>query len=196
MDMAIGAGVATAFFTYTLWLENGTLRRSIFFGIGIALALLSKFSSVLLLPVGILVITGINWPGPGRKRNWAFIAVAFVLIWAAYRFSFGPMTEHVSRDAAEQGGVIAKIPPSILHLVETVPVPAPQILDGLWQVHNHVDAGHTAFLSANTVSAGGISSSSPSSRRPSPPPPRNARRLPPSAENAASGLFSPPPSSP
>jgi hypothetical protein len=56
------------------------------------------------------------------------------------------MTEHVSRDAAEQGGIIAKIPPSILHLVETVPVPAPQILDGLWQVHNHVDAGHTAFL--------------------------------------------------
>ena len=25
-------------------------------------------------------------------------------------------------------------------------MPAPQLLDGLWQVHNHVDAGHTAFL--------------------------------------------------
>jgi hypothetical protein len=25
-------------------------------------------------------------------------------------------------------------------------VPAPQLLDGLWQVHNHVDAGHTAYL--------------------------------------------------
>ncbi|MCX6626445.1 MAG: glycosyl transferase, partial [Candidatus Solibacter sp.] len=24
--------------------------------------------------------------------------------------------------------------------------PAPQLLDGLWQVHNHVDAGHTAYL--------------------------------------------------
>ena len=25
-------------------------------------------------------------------------------------------------------------------------MPAPQLLDGLWQVHNHVDAGHTAYL--------------------------------------------------
>jgi hypothetical protein len=146
MDMAIGAGVVTAFFSYMLWLENGTLRRSIFFGIGIALALLSKFSSVLLLPAGILTITLLNWPGRGVKRNWAWIPVAFILIWGAYRFSVGPMTEHVSRDALEQGGVIAKIPRPVLHFVETVPVPAPQILDGLWQVHNHVDAGHTAFL--------------------------------------------------
>ena len=39
-----------------------------------------------------------------------------------------------------------KIPASVLHALETVPVPAPQLLDGLWQVHNHVDAGHTAYL--------------------------------------------------
>jgi hypothetical protein len=146
MDMAIGAGMVTALFAYTLWLEEGTARRSVFFGIGLALALLSKFSSVLLLPIGLLTITLVNgWPR-GQKRNWAWIAVAFVLIWGAYRFSFGTMTEHVARDAAEQGGVFAKIPAPVLHLVESVPVPAPQILDGLWQVHNHVDAGHTAFL--------------------------------------------------
>jgi hypothetical protein len=30
--------------------------------------------------------------------------------------------------------------------VESTPVPAPQILDGLWQVHNHVEGGHTAYL--------------------------------------------------
>ena len=146
MDMAIGAGVITAFYAYTLWLEDGTLRRSVFLGIGVALALLSKFSAVMLLPAGFLAITVLNWPGRGRRRNWVWIAVAFVLIWGAYRFSFGPMTEQVARDAAEQGGVFAKIPWSTWHLMETVPVPAPQILDGLWQVHNHVDAGHTAYL--------------------------------------------------
>jgi len=37
----------------------------------------------------------------------------------------------------------------VLHALETIPVPAPQLLDGLWQVHNHVDAGHTAFLLGN-----------------------------------------------
>ncbi|MEO8373504.1 MAG: hypothetical protein ABI806_30245 [Candidatus Solibacter sp.] len=145
MDMAIGAGICTALFSYTLWLEHGTLRRAIFFGVGLALAILAKFSAFLLLPVCLGVIT-LLYPRAAQKRNWAWIPVAFVLIWGAYRFSFGPMTEHVSRDAAEQGGLIGKIPMPVLHALETLPVPAPQLLDGLWQVHNHVDAGHTAFL--------------------------------------------------
>jgi len=143
--MAIGAGVCTALFSYTLWLENGTLRRAIFFGVGLALAILSKFSAFLVLPVCLAVIT-LLYPRLPHKRNWAWIPVAFLLVWGAYRFSFGPMTEHVSRDSAEQGGLIGKIPAPVLHALETLPVPAPQLLDGLWQVHNHVDAGHTAFL--------------------------------------------------
>ena len=145
MDMAIGAGICTALFAYTLWLEEGTLRRAIFFGMGLALALLSKFSAVLLLPVCILAITVLH-PRLRQKRNWAWIPVAFLLIWGAYRFSFGPMTEHVASDAAGQGGIFARIPTPLLHALETLPVPAPQLLDGLWQVHNHVEGGHTAYL--------------------------------------------------
>ena len=121
------------------------MRRAIFFGIGLALAMLSKFSAVLLLPVCIAAIT-LLYPRARQKRNWAWIPVAFVLVWGAYRFSFGPMTEHVASDAADQGGIIGRIPRPVLHALETVPVPAPQLLDGLWQVHNHVDAGHTAYL--------------------------------------------------
>ena len=145
MDMAIGAGIVTALFTYTLWLEEGSLRRAVFFGVGLALAILSKFSAVLLLPVCIAAIT-LLYPRARQKRNWAWIPVTFVLVWGAYRFSFGPMTEHVASDAAGQGGIIGRIPGLVLHALETVPVPAPQLLDGLWQVHNHVDAGHTAYL--------------------------------------------------
>ena len=145
MDMAIGAGICTALFAYTLWLEEGSLRRAIFFGLGLALALLSKFSALLLLPVGIAAITVLH-PRARQKRNWAWIPVAFLLIWGAYSFSFGTMTEHVASDAAGQGGIFAKIPTPLLHALETLPVPAPELLDGLWQVHNHVDAGHTAYL--------------------------------------------------
>ncbi|MEO8595776.1 MAG: hypothetical protein ABI759_20820 [Candidatus Solibacter sp.] len=145
MDMAIGAGIGTALFAYTLWLERGTPRRAVFFGVGLALAILSKFSSILLLPVCLLVLTWI-YPWERQRRNWLWIPVAFLLIWGAYRFSFGPMTEHVSQDAAAQGGWISRVPAPLLHALETVPLPAPQLLDGLWQVHNHVDAGHTAYL--------------------------------------------------
>jgi 4-amino-4-deoxy-L-arabinose transferase-like glycosyltransferase len=145
MDMAVAAGVLTALFTYTLWLEAGTWRRSVLFGMSLALALLCKFSSILLLPVGVAAITLLH-PRARQKRNWVWIPVAFVIVWGVYGFTFGPMTESVASDAAGQGGIFAKIPQGLLHAVETLPVPAPAILDGLWQVHNHVDAGHTAFL--------------------------------------------------
>jgi hypothetical protein len=145
MDMAAGAGICTALFTYTLWLEEGTARRAIYFGIGLALALLGKFSAVLVLPAGIAAITWLH-PRARQKRNWLWVPVAFLLIWGAYRFSFGPMSEHVSADAAGQGGIFARIPTPLLHAIETVPLPFPQLFDGLWQVHNHVDAGHTAYL--------------------------------------------------
>ena len=72
MDMAAGAGICTALFTYTLWLENGSLRRAILFGIGLALAILAKFSAVLLLPVCIAAITLLH-PRARQKRNWAWI---------------------------------------------------------------------------------------------------------------------------
>jgi 4-amino-4-deoxy-L-arabinose transferase-like glycosyltransferase len=146
MDMAIGAGICTALYTFTRWIEEPTLKRSALFGAGLALALLSKFSSILLLPVCLLTLTLLYRPKWSRRRNWAWIPVAFVLVWGAYRFSFGPMTEHVARDAAENGGMWSKVPQSLLHLVESTPVPAPQILDGLWQVHMHVEGGHTAYL--------------------------------------------------
>src|ERR1022692_1800614 len=48
MDMAAGAGICTALFTCTLWLEEGTLRRAIFLGIRLAVAVLAQFSAVLL----------------------------------------------------------------------------------------------------------------------------------------------------
>jgi hypothetical protein len=127
MDMAVGAGVCTAFYTFWRWLQEPTPRRSVLLGLGVTVAMLSKFSSLLLLPVGFIAIALLAAKGKGR-RNWLWLPVAFVLIWGAYRFSFGPMTE--------DGPTFLK----------GIPVPAPQILDGLWQVHGHIEGGHTAFL--------------------------------------------------
>ncbi len=145
MDMAVGAGVVTALFTFTLWLEESTWKRSALFGAGLAMALVTKFSSILLLPFGAGTLVLLYRPR-FRGRNWAWIAVAFILVWGTYRFSFGPMTEHVASDAAGQPGIWAKIPQGLLRAVERTPVPAPAILDGLWQVHNHIEGGHTAYL--------------------------------------------------
>jgi hypothetical protein len=149
MDMAIGAGIISAYYAFWRWLEEPSWRQSAWLGIAVALALLSKFSSVMLLPVGMVVIVLLQRKPlgvPVARQTWFAAAIALLLVWAAYRFSFGPMSEHVARDAADQGGVWARIPQSWLHLLETIPLPAPQLFDGLWQVHNHVEGGHTAYL--------------------------------------------------
>ena len=134
MDMAVGAGVCAALYTFWRWWEEPTRRNSLAFGAGLALAVLSKFSSLLLVPVCVLAIAVICGK-PRRRRSWLWIPVAFLLVWGAYRFSFGRMTEQIPGDA-----------PRVVRALAAIPVPAPQILDGLWQVRNHIDAGHTAYL--------------------------------------------------
>lgn len=146
-DMAIGAGIVTAAYAFLRWLEEPDWRRSLWLGAALALAFLAKFSSVVLVPACVVVIAM-----HGRRRLKAgptlLVALLFaaLLVWSAYRFSFGHMTEHVAEDAAGQGGLWAKIPPSWLRALERTPLPAPQILDGFWQVHNHVDGGQAAYL--------------------------------------------------
>ncbi|PWU00283.1 MAG: glycosyl transferase [Terriglobia bacterium] len=147
-DMAIGAGVVTAAYAFLLWRDEPTYGRSVLLGVAIAVAFLSKFSSVVLLPACMLTILLLGGRGfrPRARAVLAAVLVAGLLIWAAYRFSFGRMTEHVAEDAAGQGGVWSRIPSSWLRALERAPVPAPQILDGFWQVHNHMDGGHAAYL--------------------------------------------------
>ena len=154
-DMAVGAGVCTAAYAFLRWREEPDLRRSLLLGMALAVAFLAKFSSVVLVPACMLVILLLGKvAGTARDRGsqpaLRYLAVALLLaallVWSAYRFSFGHMTEHVAEDAAGQAGVWPKIPPSWLHALENAPMPAPQILDGFWQVHNHVEGGQAAYL--------------------------------------------------
>ncbi|MBZ5583938.1 MAG: glycosyltransferase family 39 protein [Acidobacteriia bacterium] len=162
-DMAVGAGVCAAVYAWTLWLEQSSLRRSVFLGVAVALAFLSKFSSVLVVPAcfaAVLALRGWQAAKSGglprlRIRTIGVsLLVAALLVWSAYRFSWGHMTEKVAEDASWQGGIWARIPPSWLHALERMPVPAPAILDGMWQVHNHVEGGHPAYLLGRNSSQG------------------------------------------
>ncbi len=155
MDMAVGAGVLAALLAFTVWLDEQTPGHGVMLGTGIALAFLSKFSSLMLLPVCMLAILVLGsagglasggFRGGVKKALVVPLLVAFLLIWAAYGFSFGRITEHVADDATGQGGILAKVPAPLYRLLERTPLPAPQILDGLWQVHNHVEGGHAAYL--------------------------------------------------
>ena len=145
MDMAVGAGVCAALLAFVVWLEQPTPGRGVLLGLGLGLAFLSKFSSVMLLPVCAAAVLWLRGKRP-IPNGLVPLLVAFLLIWSAYGFSFGRITEHPAADAAGQGGILAKVPAPVYRLLERTPLPAPQIFDGLWQVHNHVEGGHAAYL--------------------------------------------------
>ena len=57
-DMALTAFVGAAFVAMLAWAENPTLRRSALFGVAGALAVLSKFSSLVFFPAAATVVPG------------------------------------------------------------------------------------------------------------------------------------------
>ena len=68
-DMAIGATICAAAYAFTRWLGEPDLRRTLLFGVALAAAFLSKFSSVVLIPACVLVILLLRgraavWPKP------------------------------------------------------------------------------------------------------------------------------------
>jgi hypothetical protein len=113
------------------------MRRSVILGIAMAVAALSKFSSVVFVPVAFAMLVLLRWTGTREPlgagtrryaRTFALAAaIAFILIWAAYRFAWGRIAEPL--------GPLGRIP-----------IPAPKILDGILQVRTHAVEGHTAYL--------------------------------------------------
>lgn len=133
-DMALTAFLGAAFLTAREWLVRPTRINAVWFGVAGGLALLSKFSSVVFFPaaavLGLLWYLASNSP-PGGVRRGAVerlptfgiaVGVAALIVWACYRFSFGPVAP---------GGV---------------PLPAPELFRGIGQVLLHNRLGHPSYL--------------------------------------------------
>jgi 4-amino-4-deoxy-L-arabinose transferase-like glycosyltransferase len=99
-DMAVAAGTGAAFLCGMMWLERPDRRRTLLFGAAVALAVLSKFSSLVFLPAA-AALAGLAWvaverPGASRLAHLrsavpmlgVAVLTACVLIWAGYRFSY------------------------------------------------------------------------------------------------------------
>ncbi len=161
-DMASAATVLGAVFAFTVFFERPTLRRSVILGAATALAVLAKFSAVFFLPVCMVVVAG--WrryfgpkgsplavtEGGGRVSGLAVTGLtAFVLVWAGYQFSFGPI---FTTDSRPHSGIDRRIDAnSSLHnlayaAVEAPVYPAPELLHGIGDVINQNDGGHPSFL--------------------------------------------------
>ncbi len=130
-DMPAIASIGAAFLAMLVWLESGESRRdrvwvrALVFGAALALAVLSKFTSLAFLTVSGLdragVLFGFAWRGgtePLRRcvpSAGLVVVSAVFLLWAGYRFHFDG-------------------------------VPAPELWQGIEDVISHNSTGHPAYL--------------------------------------------------
>lgn len=138
-DMGLTAMFMLAVYAGWRWVETPNMRRTIWFGIGLGGAILVKFSTLAFLPmVGIFALLGRFWferptileirrqTGSRIAQLFLIGAIAALMIWAAFFFSFGSA-------------------PFV-----SFPVPAPELLKGIKQVMDHNSSGHITYLMGET----------------------------------------------
>jgi hypothetical protein len=134
-DMGLAACLGAAFLAMLVWAEEPTMKHGAVFGFSMALALLSKFTTLGFFPVGagIALVFYLAAERPGmdglkqlvKQRAASFaiaVGVCLLTVWAAYFFSFG------------------KVP------VWNVSLPAWEYFDGIRVALFHNTQGHPAYL--------------------------------------------------
>ena len=156
-DMACAATVVFALYEWVRWVERPNWRRSAWLGGAVALAVLSKFSSLPFLGACVLAVLAYfflfrrEWwrkTLAGRAKLLVLAAaVALLLVWAGYLFSFHSISEergyektlvNISAVDSRYGRVLEKI--------SSIPFPMPELFHGLYMVIRHNQAGHDSFL--------------------------------------------------
>ena len=129
-DMAAAAFTGAAALASLYWVDFPTKKRAILLGLTIGFAALAKFSCLLFLPAAWLAMFAVH-RRPIRWRTFPLIAaIAFLTIWAGYRFSFA--------------GV------DYLHMR----LPAARFFLGLNALWNHNKEGHLSYLLGKTSNTG------------------------------------------
>ena len=142
-DMALCAMTAAAALAALYWADAPTRGRSAGLGVATALALVSKFSSLMYLPAAWALMAAWHMAAARRSPRWlagelwrrrralGLAAAATALtVWAVYGFSFARV--------------------EFLHLR----LPAPRFFSGIHAVWQHSQRGHPAYLLGRRSSTG------------------------------------------
>jgi 4-amino-4-deoxy-L-arabinose transferase-like glycosyltransferase len=87
-DMAAAATIPLSLYALTRWLDSPTLRRAVLLGLACGIGALSKFSFVLLFPLGAAIAIAFRFRRvPFRWRDIAAaVAIALLIVAIGYRF--------------------------------------------------------------------------------------------------------------
>ncbi len=154
-DMAVTVMLIAAVLAFVAWLEAPTLRRGVLLGLAAGCALVTKFSTVVFLPVCVVAVLLLRWVverrgwhgawavGPtGRRSLGVAFVMAFLVSWAAYGFSLGPLVDAPGAAQIEEGGTLG-----LVERLAALPVyPLSEMVRGVRAVAEHNAEGHTSYL--------------------------------------------------
>ncbi|HLF26046.1 MAG TPA: glycosyltransferase family 39 protein [Anaerolineae bacterium] len=134
-DLGVTLFIFAAVWMWTVALRRASWRYAIVAGLLAGAALATKYSAVWLAPMALVIglaypVSTTKAPGHSIRGEWLFRLklliifglAAFAVIWATFRFSFGPLAP---------GGA---------------PLPAPDYWASLTDVRNRVESGTPAFM--------------------------------------------------
>src|ERR1051325_3674706 len=149
-DLAVATTLTITWIALDRWLDAPTLPRGALLGLAVALGVLSKFSFLLFFPVTAIVLLIVRFARRNASLSAKSLAlalvVAFLTIWAGYRFSFGRI------DAIPMGKFYLETPaprplrPLAKWVAERVPRPMPELFIGIGAVKMHDLDGHETYL--------------------------------------------------
>jgi hypothetical protein len=143
-DLALAAGTVVSFVAFLRWREEPTLARALSLGAALGGTILTKFSSLLFLPVTLaaaaIVPAGGGFPSTRSDRIRALRPVwiaAIAVIWLGYRFDIGPVLGPEADDSERS---------TITHIAEMPIYPAPALLQGIAAYAGQSAGGRKAFF--------------------------------------------------
>ena len=168
-DVGAALGIFAVTAAWSSYLVSRKRSYLLLSGLFLGLALSTKFSALVLLPI--LLIHGLirrwqvprDWPGVKLIRSFAVAgAIAFAVIWAVYGFDVGTVSSAGLVDKARKIEPLRKLVRSLpliqgpmLTLANSVPIPAPLFFRGI------VGMGHMNIVGRETYLLGKASSYSP-----------------------------------
>lgn len=149
-DLAVATTLTISLIALDRWLDAPTLRRGALLGMAIALGVLSKFSFLLFFPVTAIVLLAVRFlrrdAALSAKSLALACAVAFLAIWAGYRFSFGRVASIPMGKFYLETPAPAPLRPLARWVAEQVPLPMPELFIGIGAVKMHDLDGHVTYL--------------------------------------------------
>ncbi len=163
-DIPFTAMFCWSLYAFTLWLLKPDAWTAAQFGVSAGLALCAKISTLAFLPtcgVAILVL----YIAAGRPQWHALLrTVAIVLVcgflvtWAVYRFSHAPLRQVTTvpdRAAAKLFGPSSRLTGLVQGVTSRVPVPAPELIDGIRMMREQRREGTISYLFGRVKHEGG-----------------------------------------